>query len=407
MRALLRSAFTLLFIVLLGGVAQAGGLYLTTYGTPDMARASAGAGAKASDASTAFHNPAGMTRLDDHAFTGSLAPGFTRIHFDVDEAKVGGGDGGQQGGFVPIVGGQYVHKISDRWRFGFSMNSISGAVLNPDDDWAGRNEVTELSLLTLGFFPSIGVRVTDWLSLGVGGIVSFGKLKLKLKLPTPREPDVKLSDMNDWTGAPVASVLVTPLEGLRLSMAYQGKLNFKLDGKVSTSLSGNKRDLRLGLPLAQAVRFGVYWETTEDIRLSLSTGWEDWSVAETLPIDTGVGSTDIPLNMRDTWYLGAGIEWDPCADWTVETGFRYDSSALDDSDRTTSFPIDRVFTLGVGTRWDWTENTELALNFVWTNLGEGRVNTPNVRGKYRSNDLYLFGVHVNFKKLPWAGRLTL
>jgi long-chain fatty acid transport protein len=108
--------------------------------------------------------------------------------------------------------------------------------------------------------------------------------------------------------------------------------------------------------------------------------------------------------MRDTWYIAAGVEYIPCEDWLVETGFRYDSSALKDKDRTTAFPIDRVWTLGVGTRWDYSENTQLGFSFGWTNLGKARVDTTNLKGKYRSNDLYLFGLHVNFKKLPWSGR---
>jgi long-subunit fatty acid transport protein len=39
----------------------AGGLYISEFGTPSMGVASTGAQAVASDASTAFHNPAGMT----------------------------------------------------------------------------------------------------------------------------------------------------------------------------------------------------------------------------------------------------------------------------------------------------------------------------------------------------------
>ena len=44
--------------------AFAGGLYLNEFNSPSMGVAGAGAQAVANDASTAFHNPAGMTRLD-------------------------------------------------------------------------------------------------------------------------------------------------------------------------------------------------------------------------------------------------------------------------------------------------------------------------------------------------------
>jgi long-subunit fatty acid transport protein len=48
---------------LLAGAASAGDLYTNEFATPSMGVASAGAQAAAEDASTAFHNPAGMTRL--------------------------------------------------------------------------------------------------------------------------------------------------------------------------------------------------------------------------------------------------------------------------------------------------------------------------------------------------------
>ncbi len=67
MRALVRTLF-LGLILAAGGFssALAGGLYLNEFATPSMGVAGAGQEAVANDSSTnfAFHNPAGMTRLD-------------------------------------------------------------------------------------------------------------------------------------------------------------------------------------------------------------------------------------------------------------------------------------------------------------------------------------------------------
>lgn len=88
----------------LGASAHAGGLYLGTFATPSMGTAGAGANAIAMDASTAFNNPAGMTRLEDHQVLMGLAPGFTDIEFDADsDTPTPGGDGGQQGSFIPMM----------------------------------------------------------------------------------------------------------------------------------------------------------------------------------------------------------------------------------------------------------------------------------------------------------------
>ena len=49
---------------LIASTAQAGGLLLYEFGTAEPGLAAAGYAARAQDASTAFTNPAGMTRLD-------------------------------------------------------------------------------------------------------------------------------------------------------------------------------------------------------------------------------------------------------------------------------------------------------------------------------------------------------
>jgi long-chain fatty acid transport protein len=357
-----------------------------------------------------------MTRLDDHQTLMGIAPGFATIKFDKDSDSPdppGGGNGGQQGGFLPISSSSYVHKISDRWRFGMSLLSISGAVLNPNNDWAGRNEVTELSLFTLSLIPTLAVRVTDWLSIGAGAAVTYGKVDMDVKLPAGLGPltdeRIRLKDLDDWAAAPVASVLIEPMDTLRVGIMYTGETDFHLTGKIKlpAPMALDSASINLDLPLAQTVRTSVYWEACEKLALMMSGGWEDWSTAKTLPVSVSLGSTAIPLEFRDTWYLGAGVHYQLNDAWILQTGFRYDSSALKDSDRTTAFPIDRQWSLGIGALHHYSEKLRIGLSFQWTDLGKSNVNTDNVKGHYKSNEMFLFGVTLAWKKLPWSGWGTL
>jgi len=392
--------------LLLAGSSHAGGLYLATFGDPSMGTASAGVNAIAEDASTAHTNPAGMTRLDDHQILGGLAPGFSTIKFKADQqTPSGGSDGGDQGDFIPISSTSYVHKLSDRWRLGMSLLSFSGASLDPSDDWAGRFETTEITLFSLTFMPTVAVRVTDWLSVGAGAAVTYGRFDMKVRAPVGMEPTIRLKNLDDWAAAPIASVLIEPTPDFRFGVVYQGETEFHLDGKIKAPM-GVTHALELELPLAQAVRTSLYWDATDEIALVMNSGWEDWSVAKSLPVSAAAGSTSIPLKFRDTWYIGLGGYYQLNDDWTLQSGFRYDSSALKDTNRTTALPVDRLWTLGVGGLYDYSEKLKLGFAFSWTSLGSAPVNNPRVKGKYTSNDLFLFNVSLNWKKLPWSGRGT-
>jgi len=151
----------------------------------------------------------------------------------------------------------------------------------------------------------------------------------------------------------------------------------------------------------------VPMETTPRIALLASAGWEDWSEAKNLPISFERGSSAVPTGFRDTWYLAGGIHYSLTDDWTLQTGLRYDSSALKDSDRTAALPVDRIYTLGVGGLYDWSESLRLGLSFSWSDLGSAPLNKPVVKGKYRKNDLFVFGVSLYWKKLPWSGKAAL
>ncbi len=398
-------AFVALF---LAGPSHAGGLYLSSFGDPSMGTASAGANAIANDASTAQTNPAGMTRLDDHRFLGGLAPGFSTVKFKADQqTPSGGGDGGDQGDFVPISSTSYVHKLSDRWRLGMGLVSFSGASLKPNDDWAGRFETTKVTLFSLTFLPTVAVRVTDWLSVGAGAAISYGRLDMDVLADAPMfgDPKVKLDDMDDWAVAPVVSVLIEATPELRFGVVYQGETEFHLDGKIKIP-AGATPAIELELPLAQAVRTSIYWDATDRIALVMNTGWEDWSVAKSLPVSTTGVSGGIPLKFRDTWYLGLGGYYQLNDEWTLQTGFRYDSSALKDKNRTVALPVDRLWTVGVGGLYDYSEKLKIGLAFSWTNLGSASVNNTTVKGKYTRNEVFLFNVSFNWKKLPWSGRGT-
>ena len=411
-RACVRASSLALSLAILApaGTSSAGGFYVNEFATSAMGTAGAGAGARADDASTALHNPAGMTRLEEHQLALGFAPGYANIEFDPDPSTpVPGSDGGNQGGFIPTLSAQYVHVLSDRWRAGLSLLSISGSVLNPHDDWVGRSEIRDLSLLTLSAAPSLAYRVNDWLSLGAGPLITYGRLDYDLALPAPLTGEVELDGLDDFAAAFAGTALVEISPRLRVGLAYVSESELHLSGDVNLPV-GASAGIDLDLPLAQTARASLYWEATDRLTLLLSTAWEDWSTAANLPVSVSAGSAQVPLHFNDTWKGSIGLHYRLTDDWTLQTGFTYDTSPLDDGERTTAFPIDRQIRIAVGALHDLNEDMQIGVSFVWVDLGRAKVRSgatsplTGVIGDYKSNDVFFLGMNVNWKKLPWSDR---
>jgi len=238
--------------------AGAGGLYLNEFATPSMGVAGAGQEAVANDASTnfAFHNPAGMTRLDGHSI--SLGAGLlvADTEFDTDsDTPFSGGDGGDQAGFAPLIGSHGVLSVTDDLRLGMSMFSISGAALDPNDSWAGRFSLQEIELLTLTANPSAAYRVNDWLSLGGGVTVMYASLDYELAAPPIKPPvggagQVKI-DGDDFAFGYNFGALLELSPRTRVGAIYVSKVEPEFSGDLElrtgggASLNYSRRGLNL------------------------------------------------------------------------------------------------------------------------------------------------------------------
>jgi long-subunit fatty acid transport protein len=146
--------------------------------------AQAGQAAYAYDAATALYNPAGMARLEKPAWLVGAQGTWTDVEFDLgSQTTFKGGDGGQQGGFIPGAALYYARPLNQRWSVGASLAGFAGGALDPSNDWAGRYYVTKLNLAALGLNPVVSYRVNDWLSVGGGVSLNYGTLDFDLRLP--------------------------------------------------------------------------------------------------------------------------------------------------------------------------------------------------------------------------------
>jgi long-chain fatty acid transport protein len=389
-----------LLLVVVAQPSWAGGLYISEFGTPSMGVASAGSQAVASDASTAFHNPAGMTRLDGKQLMLTGGALYSTVKFDRDaDTPIDGGNGGDAGGSAPIFGQFYVHSLSDRLKLGANIISITGAVLDYNDDWTGRYLNTEVTLFTITLNPTLAYRVTDWLSIGGGPQIMYANLEMKLRAPPPNGTGEVKIDGDDVVFGYDLGALIEIGDRTRLGIFYQSQMEPDFSGDIDFSGPAAPADAGTDtkITLARFIRAGIYHELNDQWALLGTVGWEDWSAFNNINLSTGQGSTKIPRNWDDTYKFAAGVHYRPVDQWLLQLGFAYDTSPVEAKDRTPDMPIDRQIRYATGVQYQWSENVSLGGQFVYADYGDAKIKNDLLRGDYERNDIFFLAFNVNWK----------
>ena len=377
----------------------AGGLYLNEFATPVMGNAGAGSAAEAADASTAFHNPAGMTRVNQKQFMLGFGSFYSDIRFQSDGGvPITGGDGGQAGGWMPLLGAYYTQPINEDWHFGFSTITLAGAAVDYDYNWTGRYQNQSVELLTVTAMPTLAYKVNDWLSVAAGPTIAYGMLDLDVAadIPGPSDGQANL-DGDDFDFGFSLSTLIELSEQTRLGVLYLSEMEMDFSGDLTLTGAGISAGTDTTIPFGQIVRGSIYHDLNEKWSVVGSLGWEDWSAMDNVTISTGSDGAQLPRNWSDTWHYAAGVHYRPTPKWLLRTGVAYDTSPVDGNDRTADMPIDRQMRYAVGASYDWSESLTVGASFVYADYGDARINGSTLSGDYEKNDIYFLGLHANWK----------
>jgi long-chain fatty acid transport protein len=95
-------------------------------------------------------------------------------------------------------------------------------------------------------------------------------------------------------------------------------------------------------------------------------GWQDWSAFG--KVDVQVQSDDpttltVDQNFQDTWQAALGAQAANSAGWSFSFGAAYDSSCVDDADRSVTLPLGEAWRLGVGARRKLGDKLDLGLAY--------------------------------------------
>lgn len=393
---------------------NAAGFAVLEQSTKRLGSAYAGAGASGEDASEVWYNPAIATRLGSSANVGLhyIDPSF---EFQGDAVVTGPSaaallsssrvkDDGGETAILPNVA--FTTQLNDQWYWGVTVNVPYGLSTKYRSDWIGRYETLESEITSINVNPFAAYRLDDHWSFGFGISVNYTDVSLSRALdvaaicagalgapcpngavPAGGEFDGRVKAEGDDIGYGFnAGVLWSPVEDLRVSLAYRSELDLDLEGdgkfRQPTGLGGleplglvgealgavlSNSDAKANLKLPDTASLAVHYQLTPALALVGDVTWTGWSNLDAIVIkfDNPLTPTaEEPLRWDDTLRYSVGAVFEPGGNWTWRAGVAYDETPVPSSRlRTPRLPDNDRIWVAVGATAALGPNMDLDLAY--------------------------------------------
>ncbi|MCP4663987.1 MAG: hypothetical protein GY856_52055 [bacterium] len=402
---------------------QGAGFGIFEHGSKAMGMAGAFT-AQADDGSTLFYNVGGLGFLEEK----ELYAGTTFIYavestLEGLDPFPGAAAGGEQETnlFFPSHL-YYIRPIGDGLNFGFAFNSPFGLTTDWKDpfEWPGRFISVKAELHTFDLNPSLGWRVSDELSLGIGAVVRFSTVELDRHVPAVNPftqavidaATVNLkSDFDEGFGWNVG-ILHRPWSRFSWGLSYRSQIEIDYggDGEFTLVPTGNAAldaviagTIPIGekLPVETAIEFpamaslGMAFGLTEKMLVEVDVNWTGWGVFEELEIlfvDHPELSSVILENYEDCFNYRIGLRVDVGSNqWRF--GYVYDETPQPEGSMGPLLPdADRNgFTVGFG----WRDRFDVALMYLLFDERTTTTSYDNFFGTYDTT-AWLLGATLKF-----------
>lgn len=329
--------------------AMAAGFQLFEQDGASIGNDHAGYAAEANDASIAWYNPAGMSRiknqqvvfgadpiLSDFNYKGSVSlteltptllslapPNVGLAPVTVNFPRVS-----DQGGVFSVVPFfHYVAPINDRWAFGFSIVSPFGLKTSFGSDTPVRYAATYTSVMVIDLSPSLSFKITPQASIGAGFDAQrmYGEFDnvggALSRIPTrpipfigppillPDADTTSTNKANDWAYGYHLGFLYEFTPCTRVGVSYHSKVKHHLTGSstfegpiaggfegIATDVSSELRSGHATADVTLPAYTTLSWFNKINPQWSVmaSVMWIQWNVFDTLVFNNAAGAVNIP-----------------------------------------------------------------------------------------------------------------
>jgi long-chain fatty acid transport protein len=374
--------------------AGASGFALRENSAEGLGMAFAGAGSAATDLSTIFNNPAGMTRFNGNGAEAGGSYIFPSARFTGTAATNTGaavaGDGTANGGtqaFVPAAYGLW--SLSPDLKLGIAVTAPFGLLTRYSSGWVGRYNAINTELHTVDVNPAVAYRVNDWLSLGGGVSAQYEHTRLTQAVRLAPFPDAG-ADLtgSDWGYGFNLGTLIEPMKDTRFGLAYRSQVYHKVEGNIAFSLPGGlpgaiaagfpNSGAKAQLHLPDSVTLSATHDYSPKFSVSADLQWTHWSLFNNL---TAVRSTTGSVvsftqeSWTNTWFGALGATYKFTNRLSLRGGVAYDQSPVKDQFRTARIPDQDRYWLATGLGYEIAPGVGVDLGYTHIFVDSASINS--------------------------------
>lgn len=367
----------------------------------------AGYAALANDASTAYYNPAGITRIKNQQLVIAANNVLTDFKFsgNVFVNTIAGG-------FVPLPavaqGGQYalipalhyVAPLSDCLGFGLSIVVPFGLKTDYGISTPLRYAATETSVTVIDISPSLAWQVNEHASIGVG--LDIERMKAEFDavavLADPMTDTTSENKAHDTAYGFHAGFLYQFNPDSRVGISYHSKVahhlkgTSELEGPLAALVNDDnpliKSRGRTSINLPAWTALSGYQRLNKQFALMGTAIYTQWNTFENIVIQN-VASIDLltispstttvisPEHYRNSWNFSVGGDYYVNDCITLRAGLGFDQTPVRDEFRTVRLPDKNRYIIALGGHYQAANN--IGIDAGWMHIfmsGEADINPP-------------------------------
>lgn len=432
-----RQSIVAIFLAALSSQVSSAGFALIEQGASGLGNAYAGAGAVATDASTVFFNPAGLTYLQSNQVVGALhiiepSSDFSGTGYlppALGGGPVSGGNGGDIGdtAFVPNL--FYSHRLPNTFVFGLGISAPFGLKTEYDSTWTGRYQAIESEVKTININPSIAYKAASNLSVGVGLSAQYIEATLSQAVhqlgacvsgggggacaALAGSPDaIAEIEGDDWSFGYNFGLLYEFAPTTRVGFAYRSKIKQELEGDA-TFAGANPlfaalnvlvpTNVTADVTLPESASLSFYHELNNQWALLADATWTKWSRFQELRVDFASNQPD-SVTVEDwdnSMRYSLGVNYRYSSDWLLRAGVAFDEEPIPDvQHRTPRIPGNDRTWLALGANYRYSPALSFDVGYAHLFVDDPSINHTDSNG-FRVTGTYDASVDILSAQVNW------